>query len=335
MKEVSLYGYDQGGQMRLILLSLVFCFSLFALQDSNAETELENPYVNNYPFKNVLIKYENKTSYGHGEGDDGATYTGTEELYIKGDKTLRITAKERPDENGEEVTLKGMKIVNAEEEFVIDVDEKEAVKIDNPHKYGKAQYDKLTDEEKKEFHKRMEKRKVISMDLLGVGHKTGTETILGKTCDIYESGQKPSGDYMSKVVEGVPPPGYAKVWVWREAGIPLKMITEDYGYSSETVATKIEENIDIPDSKFQVPEGVEVIFDERASESAKSETLSRFELYRYGVRQNLRFKTPGEVLNPEGEWVPADSPEGKKLREEADARRKAKIGATPSPKKTD
>lgn len=321
--------------MRLILLSLVFSFSLLALNDSKAETELENPYVNNYPFKSVLIKYENKTNYGHGDGDPGTTYTGTEELYIKGDKTLRITVKERPDEEGEKVTLKGMKIVTAEEEVVIDVDEKEAVKIDNPHKYGKAQYDKLTEEEKKEFHKRMEKRKVISMDLLGVGHKTGTETILGKTCDIYESGQKPGGDYMSKVVEGVPPPGYAKVWIWREALIPLKMITEDIGFSSETIVTSIEENVDIPDSRFEIPEGVEVIFDERASESAKNETLSRFELYKYGVRQNLRFKTPGEVLTPEGEWVPGDSPEGKKLREEAEAKRKAKIGAreTPAPKK--
>lgn len=323
--------------MRLILLSLAFSFSLAALQSSKAETELENPYINNYPFKSVLITYENETSYGHGDGKPGTTYTGTEELYIKGDKSLRITSKERPDEDGEKVEIKSMKIVTAEEEFVIDVDEKEAVKIENPHKYGRAQYDKLTDEEKKQFHNRMEKRKVVSMDLLGVGYKVGTETILGKTCDVYESGQKPDGDYVSKAAEGAPPPGYSKLWVWSEAGIPLKMITEDIGFSSETVVTKIEENVDIPDSRFEVPEGVEVVFDERASESAKSETLSRFELYKYGVRQNLRFKTPGEVLNPKGEWVPGDSPEGKKLKAEAEAKRKAKIDArqTPAPKKAD
>lgn len=323
--------------MRLILLSLAFVFSLAALQNSKAETKLENPYVNNYPFESVLIKYENETSYGHGDGKPGTTYTGTEELYIKGDKSLRITTKERPDEDGEKVEVKGVKIVTAEEEFLVDLDEKEAVKIENPHKYGRAQYDKLTEEEKKQFHNRMEKRKVVSMDLLGVGQKIGTETILGKTCDVYESGQKPDGNYASKAAEGTPPPGYSKLWVWREAGIPLKMITEDIGYSSETVVTKIEENVDIPDSRFEVPEGVEVIFDERASESAKSETLSRFELYKYGVRQNLRFKTPGEVLNPKGDWVPADSPEGKKLKAEAEAKRKAKIDArqTPAPKKAD
>lgn len=326
------------GNMRLILLSLVFSFSLAALQDSKAETKLENPYVNNYPFESVLIKYENKTIYGHEDGDPGITYTGTEELYIKGDNTLRNTTKQRPDEENEKVTLKGMKIITPEYEYLVDLQEKEAIKIENPHKYGKAQYEKLTDEEKKQFHNRMEKRKVISMDLLGVGQKTGTDTILGKTCDVYESGQKPSdGEYINKLVEGNMQPGYAKVWIWRDAGIPLKMVTEDMGSSSVTVATAVEENLDIPDSRFEIPEGVEVIFDERASESAKSETLSRFELYKYGVRQNLRFKTPGEVLNPNGDWVPGDSPEGKKLKAEAEAKRKAKIDArqTPAPKKAD
>lgn len=322
--------------MRLFLLALAVS-SLCILQDSKADTELGNPYVNNYPFNSVIIQYKNEADYGHGEGEVGETYTGTEELYIKEDKTLRITTKERPDKEGETVTLKSMKIVTPEYEFIVDLDEKEAIKIDNPKQYGKVEFDKLTGKEKKDFYKRMEKRKVVSMDLLGVGRKTGTETILGKTCDVYESGRKQTpGEYMENMVQGAAPPeGYAKVWVWREAGIPLKMITEDIGSSSETVATKIEENVDISDSRFELPEGTEVFFDEKASESAKNETLSRFELYKYGVRQNLRFKAgPKEVLTSEGNWVPADSPEGKKILEEAEAKRKARIEASPSPKTT-
>lgn len=320
--------------MRLFLIALVFSF--FAFQDSQADTELKNPYVNNYPFKSVIIQYKNEAEFGHEGSKDRKTYSGSEELYIKGDKTLRITSKERPDEDGEKETIKGMKLVTPEKEFVIDIDEKEAIEIDNPKKYGKVKYEELTEEEKIEFHERMEKRKVISMDLLGVGHKTGTDTILGKTCDIYESGQKPTDeDYMNKLTEGAETPSYSKIWIWREAGIPLKLITQDIGSSSETVATKIEENVDIPDSRFELPDEIEVFFDKKASESAKNETLSRFELYKYGVRQNLRFKAgPKEVLTPEGNWVPADSPEGKKILEEAEAGKKAKIGASPSPETT-
>ena len=322
--------------MRLFLLALVFSFSFLAFQDSQADTEQKNPYVNNYPFKSVIIKYENQVRYGHIGDEDNESYTGKEELYIKGDKSIRVTTKERPDEDGEKKTIKGMKLVTPEKEFVIDVDEKEAIEIENPKQYGKVKFEELTEEEKIKFYERMEKRKVISMDLLGVGHKTGTDTILGKTCDVYESGQKPNDeDFINSMVEGNIPPGYAKIWVWRDAGIPLKMITQDMGSSSETVATKIEENVDIQDSKFELPEGTEIFFDERASETAKNETLSRFELYKYGVRQNLRFKAgPKEVLNSEGNWVPADSPEGKKILEEAEAQKKAKIGASPSPEKT-
>lgn len=322
--------------MRLFLLALVFSF--FAFQDSHADTELKNPYINNYPFKSVIIKYKNEAEYGHIGDKDNETYTGTEELYIKGDKTLRVTTKERPDEDGEKQTIKGMKIVTPEEEYVIDIDEKEAIQIENPKKYGKVEFENLTDEEKKKFYERMEKRRVISLDLLGIGHKTGTDTILGKTCDVYESGQIPNDeDFINSMVEGGnAPPGYVKIWVWREAGIPLKLITQNMGSSSETVATKIEENVDIPDSKFELPEEVEVFFDEKASESAKNETLARFELYKYGVRQNLIYKAgPKEVLTPEGNWVLADSPEGKKILDEAEAKKKAKIGVTPSPKKTD
>ncbi|HML93945.1 MAG TPA: hypothetical protein PKC29_00775 [Thermodesulfobacteriota bacterium] len=322
--------------MRLFLLVLGFSLSFLVLQDSKADTELNNPYVNNYPFKSVIIQYKNEARFGHKGDEDAKTYSGSEELFIKGDKSLRITTKERPDEDGEKETIKGMKLVTPEKEFVIDIDEKEAIEIENPKKYGKAKYEELTEKEKIEFYERMEKRKVVSMDLLGVGRKVGTETVLGKTCDVYESGQKPSDeDYMNKLIEGAAPPGYSKIWIWRDAGIPLKMIAEDIGSYSETVATGIEENVDIPDSKFELPEGTEVFFDEKASESAKNETLSRFELYKYGVRQDLRFKAgPKEVLDSEGNWVPADSPEGKKILEEAEAKRKAKIGATPAPETT-
>ena len=133
--------------MRLFLLVLVVSL-LCVLQDSKADTELNNPYVNNYPFKSVIIKYKNKVQYGHIGDEDNESYTGNEELYIKGDKSLRVTTKERPDEDGEKKTIKGMKLVTPEKEFVIDVDENEAIEIENPKKYGKVKFEELTEEEK-------------------------------------------------------------------------------------------------------------------------------------------------------------------------------------------
>lgn len=69
------------------------------------------------------------------------------------------------------------------------------------------------------------------------GKIAGNETLLGKNCIVVEM-----------IQEGET----AKMWYYK--GIPLKMISN--GYVME--ATKIEENVTIPESRFQVPAGFNI-----------------------------------------------------------------------------
>lgn len=71
------------------------------------------------------------------------------------------------------------------------------------------------------------------------GEIIGTDTILGKKCNVWEM----------KKYQG-------KIWIWEN--IPLK---NEYGMaegSVSTVATKIEVNIDIPDKVFDIPENISI-----------------------------------------------------------------------------
>ena len=285
-----------------------------------------NPYVNDFPFKSAVINYKSEVKYGHG-GKDSKTYTGTEVTYIEGQNVayvIEYTApapveKDKPEDEAkpEEKTreVKRLQIVTGDYIYYIDLTDDEGIKVDNAKKYAKVKYTELTNEEKEAFYERMERRGIVSLDLLGLGKKVGTDKILGRECDVYEYGEKPTDEaFMTAVQAGITPPYLKKTWVWREARLPLKVITDQMGSYSVLEATEIKENVDIPDSRFEVPEGIRIVYNEKMSESSKNETLSRFKLYKTGQPMMLRVKPePGQVLTPEGNWVPSDSPEGKKV----------------------
>ena len=72
---------------------------------------------------------------------------------------------------------------------------------------------------------------------------TGRETFDGKECLVYET------DY-----EG----GKGKMWIWEEAGMPLRIETSS---GSDTIVVEfINFNIgNVEDSMFQIPEGAEIM----------------------------------------------------------------------------
>jgi len=70
------------------------------------------------------------------------------------------------------------------------------------------------------------------------GKKVGTEEILGKPCDVWELASMGT-----------------KVWVWKN--IPLKSETEMMGMEIIRSATSLQENIDIPLGKMEIPTGIE------------------------------------------------------------------------------
>jgi len=70
------------------------------------------------------------------------------------------------------------------------------------------------------------------------GKKIGTETLLGKKCDIWE---------IKKLM--------SKVWVWKS--IPIKSEVNMMGMNIIQIATSVEVDIDVPSNVFKIPEGVE------------------------------------------------------------------------------
>jgi hypothetical protein len=284
---------------RLYLFTVNVIILLFTCLSYAGDSKLANPYVTPYPFKSVVIHYTNKNEYGHAK-----TSESTEVVYIKGDKLAKVTkmAVANPREKGKIMNVETLQIFAPDYVYLVDLTNKAGTRIDNSNKYTKPAYDKLSDKEKEAFHKRMEIRGVFSFELLGLGRKVGTDTVLGQQCDVYESGKKMSPEELTKMIgSGEEDYVYMKSWIWRSAKIPLKAITNDLRGSNEMIATKIEENVTIPDSRFTVPSNIKVTYDEEKSEFAKNEALARFNLYKTGEPMVIKTKLKPEEIKPNKE----------------------------------
>jgi len=268
------------------------------------DSSLPNPYVITYPFKSAVIHYTIKNEYGHGKISKG-----TEVVYIKGDRLAKVTKMAIPDpkEMTKTKNVETLQIFTPGYIYMVDLVEKTGSKIDNSKKYTKPAYDKLSDEEKKAFHRRMERRGIVSLDLLGLGKKVGTDTVLGRQCDVYQSGKEMSPEELVAASESGESPSYMKSWIWGTAKIPLKVITAGLGWSNELIATKIEESVKIPDSQFTAPSDIKVTYDKEKSEFAKQEALARFELYKTGKPMVVKTKLKREEIKPKGDSKASES----------------------------
>ena len=116
-------------------------------------------------------------------------------------------------------------IMNGKWVYTIDNNSGEANKVENPLY---SMFPKGTD---------LEKVGEEMMKNMG-GKKIGTETLLGKDCDIWE---------IKKLM--------SKVWVWKS--IPIKSEVNMMGMNITQLATSVEVNINVSANKFKIPEGVE------------------------------------------------------------------------------
>ncbi|HTL47403.1 MAG TPA: hypothetical protein VL688_05005 [Verrucomicrobiae bacterium] len=71
------------------------------------------------------------------------------------------------------------------------------------------------------------------------GKKTGTEDILGKTCDVWDI-----------------PAAQTHLWVWNR--IPLKMTRQIQEGEIVSAASALQENVAVPEENFAVPEGADI-----------------------------------------------------------------------------
>ena len=271
-------------------------FSVLNVNGQNVSS-LENPYIDKYPFESAEIHYltEFTQKSAHVKSD---SYVLNTVLYIQGDMLAKVSEGRVPARDTESgyKDIKTMEITTPEYFYSIDLLKKEGIKVDNTRKFTMPAYEELTTDEKKDFYERMKQTGLISFNFPLphlLGKKIGTEKVLGRACDVYENKEIETRD-------GYDDQFMIKTWLWQGTTIPLKGIQSGraeglFVYSFEKSATKIEENADIPKSKFEVPTDVTIKYDDLNSEFAKKEALRRFEYYKTGEWTSIKMQLePGQ-----------------------------------------
>ncbi len=271
-----------------VLLALMITFFAYCV---HAKDEgLPNPYVKAYPFKSAIIYYKNTIISGPGKPLEGTTVA-----YIKADKTAMVTKMNVPDRrSGKVQEVESMQIFDPEHIYHINITANVGTKLDNSTKFTKAAYEALSASEKKAFHERLAKSRIVSMDLPPLGLKEKSEEILGRKCDLYH--------LSSGFAEGTVDSEYwdEQTCVWGTTGIALKRVEERHGVLTTQIATKIEENVPISDSRFSVPEGVKITYDEATSEYRKKGALAAFNSLKTGEPISFNIKLKGTKIKAKG-----------------------------------
>lgn len=164
---------------------------------------------------------------------------GTKTLYITGNKSVIETHAVRKGETAENIDT--LYIDNGASVYTVDLNTKKAVSSGNPV------YDAL---KKLAPGKRMDYLVNLATgnSLSAPSPKpSGQKTVAGQTCDLYD-------------LEGL-----GQTCIWNGIGLYTSIKIPEAGIDNSAAATKIELNISVPDSKFELPSDVKV----QAQEAAK------------------------------------------------------------------
>ncbi len=207
----------------LFLITLITAFAFLSCGDSgkddssNLEKESTSEFQKRYGIKSGVIEYiitgsqeGTKTLYFDSWGMRQAEYTRS---------VLSVGGFTKP--------LNLANIIDGEFQYMINIDQNSGTKTRNPILKSIEQ---LKDQKGfNEFGEQM---------LLSMGaNKIGSETFLGKDCDVYE--MKSTG---------------TKLWVWE--WLTLKSEIKSGGLQINLTATRINEGGTVPKEKFKIPEKV-------------------------------------------------------------------------------
>lgn len=126
-------------------------------------------------------------------------------------------------------TLNLLNIIKDDSNYIIDLERKTGTKTKNPVRKLIAEL-----QNQKSFGEFGEQ-----ILLKNGAMKVGREDFLDKECDIYEIANTST-----------------KIWIWK--WIPLKTITRTGGVEINTVAKKIDINVNIPAEKFELPKDITI-----------------------------------------------------------------------------
>jgi hypothetical protein len=209
---------------RIILITYLFTFSLLIIScgdsskddSGNLNNDASSEFQKRYGIKSAVVEYiltgsqeGTKTLYFDSWGMRQAEYTRS---------ILTVSGFTKP--------INIANIIDGEYQYMINIDQNSGTKTRNPILKSIEQ---LKDQRGfNEFGEQM---------LLSMGaNKIGTETFLGKECDVYE--MRSTG---------------TKLWVWE--WITLKSETKSGGLEINLTATRITEG-SVPNDKFKIPEKI-------------------------------------------------------------------------------
>ena len=190
-------------------------------------SEPENPFQPQRPFMTAKISYESSM---------GPSVRQEEILFIKGNSQASLIVT-KADFNGQKQASKQLVVSTPEYIYEVDFTSNTASKMPNPNGLMYEKYQKLSPMQQRNFKRNLEQYQDRMLFGFAPGmqiNQLGTETVLDRECVVYE-------------VMG------EKIWIWKEAQIPLKHIGQ-----IEKVVTEIMENIMIEDSQFELPAQIKV-----------------------------------------------------------------------------
>ncbi len=208
----------------------------------------DNPFKPVLPFKTAIIHY-----------DASGTEKGTETLYARGsgEEIVRVT-KTSGKVMFVPTSTNSVQIINPDWIITVDMNKKTGEKITNPQKYYLEEYNKLSAKDKAVVRKNLKEIGLNIAKQLGGSVKHNATDFLGFKCDVVTM-----MGVTSYQISNTP--------------VVLKIVGSVMGLKVNTVATKIEKNVAVPDEMFKVPDGVEISHNVETDNMSKTMAVSMIE----------------------------------------------------------
>jgi len=217
-------------------------------KDNPWELAKDNPWELDLPFEKAVIHY-----------DISGSQKGAETLYIRdsGNERVKIT-KSKGKIMFVTITTDTIEITTRDSIINIDMDKKTGTRMTNPQKFMQEEMKKLSAKEREIAIKNFEAIGMSMAVQMGGKVKPKAGEHLGYTCD-----QATVMGTTSCQMSGTP--------------IMLKMESNIMGIKINTVAKKIDKNASVPTDIFQIPAGVNVVYDKEADDMSRAMVASMIE----------------------------------------------------------
>ncbi len=220
------------------LITFIFISILISCQNEspNAQVNLSDskpaknePQFKRYHIKSGIVKYKTRINGKvMGSTIEG---TGTQELYFKNWGAMEL--KKSDEKKITHINIFGQKKTEVEHTKTIDkLDNGKSYSVDEKNKVIYVRQDPAINMLKNMGQEDIAKAGENMLKSLG-GKKTGTEKVIGYTCDVW---QIPGG----------------KQWIYK--GVPLKIQMSLMGITTTNEATEAKFNVPVPDKYFVLPD---------------------------------------------------------------------------------